>query len=380
MATREARLPSVDLVRLFSIAVVFAVHLHASGIVRLPDPGGPRELWLQFARNGSYGVSLFFVVSGFVITRTVVRRERDLARLDLREFYARRAGRILPLLLFVVALGALLLLRVSPGSPRADFCLRDPRARFDGAFWLSLSTFSFNWLRIARESVAYGFGLHWDVLWSLAIEEQFYLVYPLALRALGRRSRVTVLLLGLVAAGPLWRAGCAILAPSSFLLAFTASFAAFDLIALGALLGFFLETHPGPASAGRGRLEALLGAFGLAGILATFRYSSLDQPLDRVWGPSLLGLSLALFLAVAIRRSWFEGRFLRALSAPGQWSYGGYLFHPLALFLLWPLLAGQNAGIAYGLYAATTLALAGLSYRFYEAKANRTLRRTLRAA
>ena len=380
MATREARLPSVDLVRLVSIAVVFAVHLHASGIVRLPEPGGLRELWLQFARNGSYGVSLFFVVSGFVITRTIVRRERDLARLDLREFYARRAGRILPLLLLTVALGALALSRVSPGSPRVLFCLRDPQARFDGTFWLSLSTFSFNWLRIARESVAYGFGLHWDVLWSLAIEEQFYLVYPLALRALGRRSRVTALLFGVVAAGPLWRTGCAILAPSSFLLAFTASFAAFDLIALGALLGFFLETHPGPSGAGKGGLEPALGALGLAGVLATFRYSSLDQPLDRVWGPSLLGLSLVLFLAVAIRRSWFAGRLFAALSAPGQWSYGGYLFHALTLFLLWPLLAGRSAVAAYGLYAATTLALAGVTYRFYETKANRAIRRALRAA
>ena len=379
MGSREGRLPSVDLVRLVSIAVVFAVHLHASGIVCLPEEGGLRQLWLQFARNGSYGVSLFFVVSGFVITRTIVRRERDLARLDLREFYVRRAGRILPLLLLVVFGGALALLLVPPGSPRADFCLREPKARLDGPFWLSLSTFSFNWLRIARENVSYGFGLHWDVLWSLAIEEQFYLVYPLALRVLAHRSRATALLLAVVVAGPLWRAVCALRAPGSFLLAFTASFAAFDLIALGALLGFFLEARPGPAAPGRSRIETLLGALGLAGIFATFRYSSLDQAADRVWGPSALGISLVLFLAVAIRGSWFEGRLVSALTIPGQWSYGGYLFHASTLFVLWPLLAGRHAISAYGLYAATTLGLAGLAYRFYETKANRAIRQALRA-
>jgi peptidoglycan/LPS O-acetylase OafA/YrhL len=380
MGAREDRLPSVDLVRLVSIAVVFAVHLHAAGITRLPEPAVLRDAWLQFARNGSYGVSLFFVVSGFVITRTILSRDRDLARLDLRAFYVRRAGRILPLFILAVGLGIVALVLVEPGSSRTAFCLRDPRARFDPLFWLSLSTFSFNWLRIARESVSYGFGLHWDVLWSLAIEEQFYLGYPLALRTLVRRDRVTWWLLGVVLLGPLWRAACAALVPGSFLLAFTASFAAFDLIALGALLCLVIEKRPAPASGGLGRVEAFLGALGLAGLCATFRFSSLDRPFDRVWGPSALGLSLVLFLAVAIRRSWFGGRFFATLSAPGQFSYGGYLFHATTLFLLWPVLTGRDAIAAYALYAAVTLLLAGVAYRFYEAKANRAVRRALRAA
>ena len=94
-ATRE-RIASVDLVRLVSILVVFAVHLHASGLVRLPESSLARAAWLYFARNGSYGVSLFFVVSGFVITRTILRRSPSLAGIGLRDFYTRRAGRILP--------------------------------------------------------------------------------------------------------------------------------------------------------------------------------------------------------------------------------------------------------------------------------------------
>ncbi len=149
-ATRE-RIASVDLVRLVSILVVFAVHLHASGLVRLPESSLARTAWLYFARNGSYGVSLFFVVSGFVITRTILRRSPSLAGIGLRDFYTRRAGRILPLLGLVVVLGAAALVLVPSGSPRSDFCLRAPLARFDAVFWTSILTFSFNWLRIARE-------------------------------------------------------------------------------------------------------------------------------------------------------------------------------------------------------------------------------------
>jgi peptidoglycan/LPS O-acetylase OafA/YrhL len=379
MAHADDRLPAVDLVRLVSILAVFAVHLHASGLARPPHTSAVREAWVHFARNGSYGVTLFFVVSGFVITRTILRRDPDLARVDLRGFYARRAGRILPLLVLVIALGAAGLQAFPDDSPRIGFCLRDPKAHFDALFWLSLPTLSFNWLRIAREHVSYGFGLHWDVLWSLAIEEQFYLGYPLALRVLKHRSRVTAALACVVLAGPVARAIAGQLEPQSFLLAFTNSFAAFDLIAMGALLCFFLDRHNVPTSGLIGRLEVTLGLLGVLGVAAAYHLSNLDQPGDRVWGPTAIGASLCCALAVAIRRNWLTARPLRAVTAPGQFSYGAYLFHPMALFLLWPALAGRHAVVAFVAYAGVTLSFAWAAYRHFEAPANRAMRRRLGA-
>ena len=379
MARPDDRLPAVDLVRLVSILAVFAVHLHTSGLARLPHTPAVREAWVHFARNGSYGVTLFFVVSGFVITRTILKRDPDLGRVDLRGFYARRAGRILPLLLLVVALGAAALQAFVGDSPRVDFCLRDPDARFDAAFWLSLPTLSFNWLRIAREHDSYGFGLHWDVLWSLAIEEQFYLGYPLALRALRNRSRVAAALAGVVLVGPIARAMAARIEPRSFLLAFTNSFAAFDLIAMGALLCLFLDRNGRPASGRVGRVEAALGVLGALGVAATYHLSTLDQPGDRVWGPSAIGLSLCLALAVSIRRGWLTAPPLATMTAPGQFSYGAYLFHPMALFLLWPALAGRHAVLAFVVFAVATLSLAWIVFRRFEAPANRAIRQRLGA-
>jgi peptidoglycan/LPS O-acetylase OafA/YrhL len=374
------RLFAIDLVRLLSIAVVMAVHLHASGVAALPAHPLLREAWVNFARNGSYGVSLFFVVSGFVITRTILKRDPDLARLDRRGFYARRAGRILPLLLLVLLLGALALATVAGPGPRTAFCLRDPVARFDLPFWLSLPSFSFNWLRLSREASAYGFGLHWDVLWSLAIEEQFYLFYPLLLRRLGHVRPVARFLAAVVVAGFLWRLACGLLAPQRLLLSFIASFGAFDLIAMGALLCLFVEAHPSGATGTFGRLEALLGVAGALVVAATYRFSSLDQAMDRAWGPTAIGLGLTVFLAVALRRGWLARPLFGWLSLPGQWSYGGYLFHAGALFALWPLLAGRDAAFGFLLYVATTLGVAGLVYRFFEVTANRAVRRALSAA
>lgn len=379
MARPDDRLPALDLARLVSILAVFAVHLHAAGLARLPHTPAMRAAWIHFARNGSYGVSLFFVVSGFVITRTILKRDPDLGRIDLRGFYARRAGRILPLLALVIALGAVALRVFSGGSPRIDFCLRDPGARFDMAFWLSLPTLSFNWLRIAREHDSYGFGLHWDVLWSLAIEEQFYLGYPLALRVLKRRSRVAAALATVVVAGPIARAMAGRIAPRSFLLAFTNSFAAFDLIAMGALLCFFLERRGRPAREWSGRVEVLLGLLGALGVAATYVLSSLDRTADRIWGPTAIALSLCLALAVSIRRGWLTARPLAAMTTPGQFSYGAYLFHPTALFLLWPALQGRHAVLAFAAFAAATLALAWGVYRRFEAPVNQAIRRRLGA-
>ncbi len=374
------RLFAIDLVRLLSIAVVMAVHLHASGVAALPEPPLLRQLWVNFARNGSYGVSLFFVVSGFVITRTILKRDPDLARLDRRGFYARRAGRILPLLFLVLALGVLALATLAGPGPRTEFCLRDPAARFDTGFWLSLPSFSFNWLRLSREASAYGFGLHWDVLWSLAIEEQFYLFYPLLLRRLGEGRAVARFLGAVVVAGFLWRLVCGLLAPQRLLLSFIASFGAFDLIAMGALLCLFVEAHPRGATGMAGRLEGLAGIAGALVVAATYCYSSLDQALDRAWGPTAIGSGLTLFLAVALRRGWLTRPLFGWLSLPGQWSYGAYLFHAGVLFALWPLLAGGDAARGFLLYAMSTLAVAGVVYRYFEVTANRAVRRALAAA
>lgn len=374
------RVSIVDGVRLLSILVVFAVHLASSGRPRLPAEPAGSDVWLYFARNGSYGVTLFFVVSGFVITRTIVRRTPDLARLDVGAFYARRAGRILPLFLLTVGLGIAALAAFAPETDAVRFCFHRPEARFDSWFWTSLATFSFNWLRILREGDAYGFGLHWDVLWSLAIEEQFYLAYPLVLRGLGTRRRLSAFLGLVVVLGPLTRAWAGASRPQSFLLAYTNSFAAFEQIALGALLCLVVDRHgPSTARGVAGALEAAAGVLGAFGIAAVYRFSSLESATDRVWGPSAIALALCLLLFVGIRRSWLESPLARRLTDLGQWSYGGYLLHATVLFALWPLVGRLGPWSGFLVFAAATLAASAVVHRVFEVPSNAAVRRWLHA-
>jgi peptidoglycan/LPS O-acetylase OafA/YrhL len=370
----DERVPVDDLVRFASILLVFAVHVRGTPLP-VPVQGPLLSMVVErLVRNGVYGVSIFFVVSGYVITRSIARRTPSFADVTFRGFYARRAGRILPPLLLAIASNLVALTFLGGRGVRTAYCLRDPHAVFDAAFFIALATFAFNWLRIARRHVSPTFGLSWDVLWSLAVEEQFYLVYPLVLRALKTRDRVIMFLLAVVLLGPVARIVSNDI-EGSFLVAFTNSFVCFDLVAMGALLFLLLERMPPTRE--RSRIEPVLGVAAVAVFALVYLGTFLGDADERVWAPSAIGASVAVFLGVGIRRRWFDGAVARKIVYPGQLSYGAYLFHPLVLFLGWRLLRGQSLGAVFGLLAGSTLVLAYFLNRFFEAPANRAVRRWL---
>lgn len=372
----DERIPIVDLVRLVSILLVFAVHLEGAHLTLAHASTELNAALTYVVRNGVYGVSMFFVVSGYVITRSVARRHPDLATLDLRNFYVRRASRILPTLLLSTALGIACLATFAVGKTRVPYCFHNPRAVYDAPFWISIFTFSFNWLRIARRGVTQTFGLHWDVLWSLAIEEQFYLVYPLALRALRIRRSIVLVLALIVAIGPCARMVSTAIDPG-FLFSFTNSFVCFDLLAIGALLSFALEGLPDPA-AGSPTRRAVEGAIGLAalGVLVlVYRFTFLGDDSDRAWAPTAIGLSVAVFLGAGIRAGWCTSRLMRAIVYPGQLSYGAYLLHPLVLFAAWRVVRNRTSFTALAIFAGLTLLVALVVYRAFEKPVSALVRR-----
>ena len=124
---------------------------------------------LETAGNGGFGVFVFFIISGFLITTLLLREEHKTGRISLAGFYLRRAFRILPA--YYVFLGTVALLG-------AFGCVDVGRADL-------LHAVTFTWL--------YFFGRqHWvlEHTWSLSVEEQFYLVWPLALLVLSRNGRL----------------------------------------------------------------------------------------------------------------------------------------------------------------------------------------------
>lgn len=181
------------------LAILLVVIHHVALPFRLPlrpslaDEWLPRRLINAISFNGYEAVFIFFVISGFLIATRIIVRHGDLRRVDLRAFYGARARRILPLLLVVLAVLTSLALAGVPG-----FAPEDGRQSVAGLLGSALS-FTFNWYE-GRTGWA---PAAWDVLWSLSIEEVFYLGFPLLCLWLPRPLLVAALVAWAAAIGPL---------------------------------------------------------------------------------------------------------------------------------------------------------------------------------
>lgn len=178
-ARANVRNPGIDLLRGLAIVLVVFNHLGIRIALEKTALGDVLPAWLlnRLNWNGYEAVYVFFVISGFLIAGNALRRWGSLATIDARAFYARRFARIVPCLLALLAvLSALHLLGVQNYViHRAGQSL--PRAL------LSALGLHLNWYE-GRTGYLPG---NWDVLWSLSIEEAFYLGFPLACLLLRRR-------------------------------------------------------------------------------------------------------------------------------------------------------------------------------------------------
>lgn len=129
---RSERIVSIDLLRAFAIFVVVAGHSR-TGLL-FPISPWIQWIWDQLSTHAVLGVYVFFVVSGFLITRLLDHSPNGLLHPSYRWFYSRRAGRILPLLLLVLFFGAMMYQLVDPQSHRSAYCFRGTDAPYDILF------------------------------------------------------------------------------------------------------------------------------------------------------------------------------------------------------------------------------------------------------
>jgi len=164
-ARERLRLPGLDGLRGISIVIVMLAH-------GLSTAGNPVGEWFLPATTG---VKIFFVLSGFLITKLLLDEQDRTGRLDLPRFYARRALRIVPPL--AGFLGVMALLQVAG------------RAEIGATDWIAAATFTLNFIKH-----------NWTIghLWSLAVEEQFYLFFPLLLAATEIRGTTALGFAGIV--------------------------------------------------------------------------------------------------------------------------------------------------------------------------------------
>ncbi len=366
----------IDLARTLAILPVLA--LHSTPWLLDPQKDLP-EIWDHLQRNGAYGVSVFFMISGFLITRILDQAPGGAFKAGWGRFYAHRVGRIVPLLVLDILIGLCFWIFLKKSSLLFACCFHLPKHPGDLTFWLPLLFFAFNWARAYWSLNRWGdISLHWGVLWSLAVEEQFYLFYPLILNFLKRPRNLGFFLGALLALGFGWRWFVFQQPLDNGFDWKWGSFGYFDQIGLGIGL-YFLQKNWGPGLRTRPSWSLGLALIGFAGFAVVFWTTSSAELFDSFYAPWSAAAALALALLGGLNLPWLESKFFWIFSLPGKYSYGNYLFHTTVLYFLSPRLMGGNIYFSFPIFAAVSTAVAALSFHFFETPANRWIRRKFQA-
>lgn len=271
------------------------------------------------ARNGNYGVTLFFVISGFLITQHSLRRDGHLAEIRIKPFYIRRIARIIPCLLLLIAMVTILgslglkpFINQAPNDIEVSYALTVFSAL---TFWMNILIIKYGW-------VNYAFG----VLWSLSVEEVFYLAFPIICWLLGRGKGFVLFLLAIIIYAPYFRHLHFAEESGAYLYHY---FSSFDGIAIGCLTALLMQ---------RIKITAVTQKYLIifSSIMMTVLY--LYAPISEVstWGVSVFALLSAVVIFALAQQpvSDAPGAIQAAWAWLGQRSYELYLFHLIVLGLI----------------------------------------------
>jgi peptidoglycan/LPS O-acetylase OafA/YrhL len=295
----QGRLAELDGLRAISVLLVITVHMHD-------------HIWRWL--NGWQGVTIFFVLSGYLITTLALNEENQTGRIHLRAFYIRRAMRLFPLYYLVLGIYCVLIFGLAMNPEK--------RQVLAGALPFYLTYL---------QEVPYLFGVDGDRAvpfyqsWSLGIEEKFYLIWPpfiFVLLARARRFRVAAAAALVVTFGALSgaREWGALLHPYYHIL-------------VGCLLALLLQE-----AKWRARAESLVSrGASRAGVVIAFLALHFTQPHLHGASAAIVGIvytfAAAALVAVVVMHDGLlrKALQLRALALLGTLSYGIYLVHVLAL-------------------------------------------------
>ena len=345
------RVAGLDGVRAIAVTLVILYHL---------TPGT--------TTGGYLGVDLFFVVSGFLITTLLLRERNETGRIRLGAFWTRRARRLLP------ALAVLVLLCCT-----AAWAIGGDVLVGLGPQVLGAATFSSNWLLLATGSSYFGDSLPelFRNLWSLAVEEQFYLVWPLLLvLVLVRMPRPLRLVpVGLLAAASAVAMAVLDTPADSTRVYYGTDTHAFGL-AIGAFLAMLAISWPHRALEWSRAARRLLGVVGPIALLALLGLAVLmpgDAPFVFQGGLVIVALLTAVVIATLLVPNTPLARLLDlgVFRWVGKRSYGLYLWHwPVFVLVVSAVPGWQHDGATGwalgGIALVISVAVAAVSYRFIE--------------
>ena len=352
--------PELDALRFFAFLCVFVFHR-----MDYVETDPVRNLWLARIGNiGPFGVPVFFLLSAFLITELLLRERERTGRVHIQAFYMRRILRIWPLY-FLVFFGLALLNHFVPGTGTDD-----PLA------WLAFTFFTGNWYILRHGWIAGAV----DPLWSISVEEQFYIVIPL-LAAFAGRKAVMLASWILLAVAYVTVVLYALDPTPGDKGEWTNSFVQFQFFSAGTLLAILLK----------GRLVKLSLPLRLTGFALAFGcwFTALIRFDVKSWEPhpTPMGALIGWLLVLAGTVLFFlctlgiPARFVPVwLSYLGRISYGLYLFHSLMFFLVFKQAIPYLAALFPNLHVpnfvrdgagtiavmALSISIAHLSYQYFE--------------
>jgi peptidoglycan/LPS O-acetylase OafA/YrhL len=363
------RVDGVDVLRGVAILFVILNHVHMRLLLAHVEyvSGFAKRIVGACVWDGQFGVQMFFAVSGFLITATTLRRWGGLARVNVGDFYRLRFARIAPMLLglMVVLIGLHYL-----GDPRFVVTAAT------GGLWravLAAVTLHVNVLQAHRGWLPAA----WGVLWSLSVEEMFYLFFPMVARFLGAVARgrifVAVLLL-FVAMGPLartiWAHGNEVWEEQSYL-------GGMDAIAMGCLTALMVERVKFSRGALRGM--AACGVALIVFILVGLRFAHVPLIARTGLDMTAIGVGSCLVIVAAAQTRWKASRLFEPLLILGRRSYEVYLTHMFVVFAFFGsfMRQGHPLWMVPLLFAITVVVAAVVGEfvgRYFSERMNRWLR------
>lgn len=366
------RLDGIDLLRGLAIFFVLMNHVNVRlFLAKVPYTQFlPAQLLHILIWNAQLGVHMFFVISGFLITSITIRRWGSLSQVHVRDFYRFRFARIAPLLLLLLAvLCGLHLANVH------DYVVPARTGGLGPALFSAL-TFNLNELEIHRGYLPGS----WDVLWSLSVEEMFYLFFPILCllfagnRLFGRGKLFIAILLTFVVLGPFGRTlfthGNDLAVEKSYL-------GGMEGIALGCLTALIVAHK---RFSPRTLLLLNIGGGTLVAVGLIFSWQFYRDWLGKTGlNFTFLAVATCIFIAGVAQSQWRSPRVLMPMVKMGRYSYEIYLTHVFVVFTLLHLFLRAGKAISlvpvYFLLTVAISALLGAAVaNLYSEPMNRFLR------
>jgi peptidoglycan/LPS O-acetylase OafA/YrhL len=343
--------PELDVLRFGAFLLVLVKHSFPA-----PDGSGLRLHFLRAVKHsGFFGVPLFFLLSAYLITELLLKERRATGDIKIRAFYVRRILRIWPLYIAMLVAASLYgLIDHADAIPKAELA----------AYLLLIG----NWYAVFHDYMA-GFGLP---LWSIGIEEQFYLLWPSLVRWGGQKGIITASAIMLFGG----QVTLLVLSHRSVTIAPTIeanSLVEFQFFALGAIISIVLKGRV-PRIALLPRLY-LCGSGLLCYFLADFLFYAASGTLNSTMGRTVPGFALASAGTVLIFLSALGARIPSKASLLiylGKISFGLYIFHLVCTHFATHIartyfhLHHNLVLVVWGVGLPLTILVAAASYRYFE--------------